>query len=172
MSLLEGCKPLDWKFAGKNAERQFFVKKHSLYKNTLSDDIPIDGSTLFVLNVPPLVSSSTLKKVFSNHFGAVLNVVLQENPGKSDLQTKADKVFQCFFEYKYTTQKRKIYFLINFVYIQEKVRIFSTRLKRRNLKHTVVAILFLKLKVQWTKFWIIPNHYRYLTKSPTKQNYR
>lgn len=78
---MDGFKPISWQFKNRKAVRQFFGKQHKLHKNTLSDEIPIDGKSLLLLNIPPTLTAGSIKSVFSNYFGQVIGVYLQDAPG-------------------------------------------------------------------------------------------
>ena len=90
---MESFTVLKWQFkttptSNKPASRQFFVKKHHIKsnQNDISPKIPGCGRTLLITNVPPLLSTTQIKSTFSNHFGLIEKIYLQDEPGKSGFQ--------------------------------------------------------------------------------------
>ena len=86
---MESFSTLKWQFkqtpnSNSPVTRQFFCKQHSIKaaQNNISSKIPTCGKTLLILNVPPLLSTSQIKSSFSNTFGLIDKIFLQEEPGK------------------------------------------------------------------------------------------
>ena len=90
---MEQFTPLKWQFkstpnTSAPVTRQFFIKKHQIksHQNNITPKIPVDGRTLLLNNVPPLLNTSQLKATLSNHFGLIEKIYLQDEPGKSGFE--------------------------------------------------------------------------------------